>query len=298
VKNSKLKNRGNLFKNKKKGVLKIATCQFAISGSIERNAKRICEFLRGAKKKNADIVHFPKCALSGYAGRDFESFKNYDWGSLKGQTRRIMQLAGDLRLWVVVGSSHRLTGPNKPYNCLYLINPEGKITGRYDKRFCMPAELEHYTPGNRFVFFNINGVKCSLLICYDVRFPEIYRELKKAGVSCIFQSFYNARQKGRTVHTDIMRQTVQARAASNYFWISMTNSSAYYSAYPSCFIQPDGNITGQLRFHRAGMMVNTIDLKKQFYDASGPYRKLAMNGILTNGPKSITDPRSRKKAIP
>lgn len=276
------------------GKLTIATCQFAVSGSIRRNAKNIAAFMRRAKKTGAEVIHFPECALSGYAGTDFDSFNGYDWQLLRAETKKVIRLAMELKLWVVLGSTHRLTGLNKPHNSLYLISPRGKIKDRYDKRFCTPWEEDYYTPGNRFVFFNADGVKCSLLICYDVRFPEIYRELKKAGVQCIFQSFYNARQKGRTVHTEIMRQTVQARAATNYFWISLTNSSAYYSAYPSCFIQPDGKIAAQLRFHRAGIMVNTVNVKEKFYDASGPYRNLAMNGILTNGPKAINDPRSRK----
>ena len=279
------------------GKLTIATCQFAVSGSIKRNSRQICQFLRRAKRAKADIVHFPECALSGYAGKDFKSFAGFDWDLLKTETKKIMALAADLRLWVVLGSSRRLTGPNRPHNSLYLISPKGKIADRYDKRFCTPDDLEHFTPGNRFVIFNINGVRCALLICYDLRFPEIYRELKKARADCIFQSFYNARQKGRTIHTDIMRQTMQTRAATNYFWISMSNSSAYYSAYPSCFIQPDGKIAAHLRFHRPGIMLNTVDVKQQFYDASGRFRNLAMNGILTNGPKSIIDERSRRKSI-
>ena len=279
------------------GKLKVATCQFAVSSSIKRNSRHICQFLRRAKRAKADIVHFPECALSGYAGKDFKSFAGFDWDLLKAETKKIMALAADRRLWVVLGSSHRLTGPNRPHNSLYLISPKGKIADRYDKRFCTPDDLEHFTPGNRFVIFNINGVRCSLLICYDLRFPEIYRDLKKAKANCIFQSFYNARQKGRTIHTDIMRQTMQTRAATNYFWISMSNSSAYYSAYPSCFIQPDGKIAAHLRFHQQGIMLNTVDVKQQFYDASGRFRNLAMNGILTNGQKSITDERSRRKTI-
>jgi len=275
------------------GVIKVVTCQFAVGASIKRNSKRICEFLRKAKGAKADIVHFSECALSGYVGTDFPNFEGYNWDLLKEETQKVMALAHELHLWVVLGSTHPLTGPNKPHNSLYLINPDGKIVDRYDKRFCTPGDLRRLTPGNRFVDFTINGVKCSLLICFDLRFPEIYRQLYKQKVNCIFQSFYNARQKGPSVHTHIMRQTMQCRAATNHFWVSMSNSSGYYCPYPSCFIQPDGKIVKQLSQNRPGLMINSIDLSKKFYDPMADFRDMAISGMLSNGPNDIKDPRSR-----
>jgi predicted amidohydrolase len=276
-------------------VLKVATCQFAVGRSVKRNSREICELLHRANKGKADIVHFSECALSGYVGTDFPNFEGYDWQLLKEETAKIMALAAKLRLWVVLGSTHRLTEPNKPHNSLYLINPDGKIFDRYDKRFCTTGDLRRLTPGNRFVNFTINGVKCSLLICFDLRFPELYRELYKQGVNCIFQSFYNARQKGPSIHTHIMRQTMQCRAATNHMWVSMSNSSGYYSPYPSCFIQPDGKIVRQLRANRSGLMVNTVDLNRKFYDPMANFRDMAINGKLNNARQAVKDPRSRKR---
>ena len=275
------------------GVLRVATCQFAVSGSVKRNARQIHKFLRQAKKTKADIVHLPECALSGYAGKDFETLARFNWQLLREETKKIMALAAKLKLWVVLGSIHQLTKPNKPHNCLYLIGPKGRIVDRYDKRFCLSDELAFYTPGNRFVNFTINGVKCSLLICFDLRFPEIYRQLWKESVNCILQSFYNARQKGPSVHTHIMRQTMQCRAATNHFWVSMANSSGYYSPYPSCIIAPDGKIVRQLSQNQPGIMVNTVNLSKKFYDPMADFRALAISGKLNNGPKTIKDPRSK-----
>jgi len=279
------------------GTLRIATCQFAVSESVSRNARAIRQFLKKAKVADAEIVHFSECALSGYVGVDFPSFEGYDWALLKEQTLEIMALAGELGLWVVLGSTHPLTEPNWPHNSLYLINPEGRIADRYDKRFGTPGDLDHFTPGNRFVTFTLNGIKCALLICFDLRFPELYRELWKQGVQCVFQSFYNARQRGPSVHTHIMRQTMQAHAATNHFWVSMTNSSAHFSPYPSCFIQPDGVIAEQLKPNRAGMMVNTADLGREFYDPMAGFREMALAGKLSNSQGDIDDPRSRDTAI-
>lgn len=275
------------------GMLKVATCQFAVGRSIRRNAASIHKFLHEAKEAAADVVHFPECALSGYAGTDFIGFEGYDWPLLKEETQKIMDLAGRLGVWVVLGSIHRLTEPNAPHNSLYLIDPEGRIADRYDKRFCMARDLLYFTPGDRFVTFTINDVKCALLICFDLRFPELYRALYKERVQCIFQSFYNARQSGPSVHGKIMRQTMQCHAATNYFWVSMANSSAYYSPYASSLIQPDGAIMAELRANRPGLLVGTVDLNQSFYDPMKDFRALAIAGQLTNGPGLIDDPRSK-----
>jgi len=275
------------------GILKVATCQFAVGPSIRRNASGIAKFLREAKKTGADIVHFSECTLSGYVGTDFPNFEGYDWDLLKQETLKLMDLAGDLGLWVVLGSTHPLTPPHKPHNSLYLITPEGKIADRYDKRFGTPGDVRRLTSGNRFVTFTLNDVKCALLICFDLRFPELYRELYEQGVHCIFQSFYNARQSGPSIHTHIMRQTMQCRAATNHFWVSMANSSGYYSPYPSCFIQPDGMILSHLKANRSGMTVNTVDLGRKFYDPMAGFREMAIAGRLTNAPGDLDDPRSK-----
>jgi len=279
------------------GVLKVATCQFAVSGSIRRNSRQIRKYLTAAKRNRAEIVHFPECALSGYIGTDFATFDGYDWLLLREETEKIAALAGRLGLWVVLGSVHRLSEPHKPHNSLYLIGPAGQIVDRYDKRFCTGGELRRFTAGSRFVTFTINKIKCSLLICFDLRFPELYRRLYKQGVKCVFQSFYNARQKARSVHTHIMRQSMQCRAATNAFWASSANASGYYSPYPSCFIRPDGRIVAQLKSNRAGMMVNTVDLSKNFYDPSAEFRDLAIAGKLTNQYPAIRDPRSKNTTI-
>jgi predicted amidohydrolase len=280
------------------GVLRIAACQFAVSASVAENARSIRRFMQRARKAEADVVHFSECALSGYAGTDLPTLAEYDWDLLRQETLQIMDMTGRLGLWVVLGSTHPLTPPSKPHNSLYLISPEGKIADRYDKRFGTPGDLDYYSPGDRFVTFTLNGVVCALLICFDLRFPELYRQLYKQGVQCVFQSFYNARQKGPSVHTHIMRQTMQCHAATNYCWVSMTNSSGYFSPYPSCFIQPDGVIAAQLRANRPGMMVNTVDLARDFYDPMAGFREMAIAGNLTNGPGPITDPRSRNVTEP
>jgi predicted amidohydrolase len=119
-----------------------------------------------------------------------------------------------------------------------------------------------------------------MLICYDVRFPELYREYTKRRVQVVFHSFYNARAKHANVHTTIMRPTLQAHAATNHLYVSGTNSSGYYQSWPSIFVLPDGTISQACRQHRRGLILNDISTKDNYYDASGEYRDRAMRGIL------------------
>ena len=275
---------------------KIATCQFAIGADIRKNSTRIQLQVEAAKAQGADVVHFPECALTGYAGTGFRTWKGFDWATLSSETEKIMALARRRRVWIILGTHHRLTGNHLPHNSLYAIDPNGRIVERYDKRFCTTDDLKYYSPGNHFPVIEIKGIQCGMLICHDVRYPELYRTYRKLGVDCLFNSFHNACQKGPGVLTVIMRATLQARAASNFMWISAPNSSAYYSLWSSVFIQPDGIIGGSLVRNRAGIMVNTVDTGASLKDASEAFRRDAMAGKLHSG-SLVKDARSRNRRL-
>lgn len=276
--------------HREKGRLRIASCQFPVSGDIKANYQYIEAQMTEARLRKADIVHFPECALSGYPGSDMNTLDNFNWDELHNMTDSVMSLARKLNIWVVLGSLHRLSGNNKPHNSLYVITPEGKILDRYDKRFCTGSDLEYCSPGDHFVTFKINNVKCGLLICYDVRFPELYREYKKLQCDVIFQSFYNARQSKGSIHPIIMPVSAQAHAATNYFYMSLTNSSAPES-WPCHFITPDGLVQNKLAANIEGILISDVDTSEQFYDASKEYRDGAMKGKLNSG-ETVKDPHS------
>ena len=259
------------------GCLRIAACQFPVGEDIAANARWTRNQILTAKMNGADLVHFPECALSGYGGADWTDAGALDWQSLRRETEAIVRLAGELGVWVLLGSTHQLSGDNKPHNSLYVISPDDGITDRYDKRFCTAGDLKYFTPGDHFVDFEVNGVRCGLLICYDVRFPELYREYRKMGVDVIFQSFYNARHPEDCIHPRIMPVTAQARAATNGFFMSLTNSCAPHS-WPCHFITPDGLVQQKLPRDRPGILYADIDANQRYYDASAPFRMDAMAG--------------------
>ena len=282
-----------LFEASEAADMKVAACQFPVSKDIRENANWMRQQMQEAAENGAVIIQFPECALSGYAGVDFDSFDAFNWPLLEQELTAIMKLADDLNIWVIAGNSHRLTGDHKPHDSLYLITPDGNIADRYDKRFCTNGDLKFYCPGDHFVTFKVNDIVCGLLICYDIRFPELYREYYKLGAQVIFQSFYNARQRETSIHPKIMPVTAQARAATNHFFMVLTNSSAKHS-WPCHAITPDGLIAAKLPADEPGILYFIIDTDKKYYDASAPFRDGAIDGILNSG-QTVTDPRSQDR---
>jgi len=258
-----------------------------------------------AADQQAQAAHFPECALSGYAGVDIPNFDAFDWEHLKAATREIQQAAKARKIHVLLGSSHPLSGDNRPHNSVYVINAQGRIIGRYDKRYCTgecraksnTMDLSHYSPGDHFTTFRVGGVKCGVLICYDYRFPELYRGYKQLGVDVLFQSFHNARS---TVVADpkyniwktIVPSTMSCRAAENYFWISANNSTTAPSRWASFAVQPDGQIVGRLKLHRPGVLITEMKIGPGYFYAAGPWRESTMQGQHHSG-TLVDDPRSK-----
>jgi predicted amidohydrolase len=273
--------------------------------------------MREAKPRGADVAHFSEACLSGYAGSDLESHAATDWPLLAAALGEVLALAAALRLWVVLGSAHRLTPPHKPHNSLYVISDQGRIVGRYDKRFLSgdasgtTGDLAHYSPGNHFSVFDIKGVRCGALICVDCRYPELYRAYKGRGVQLMFHSFHAAHVGGEqwdaiearigvenhalnpaTTYPGITQPAMMhAAAGSNHMWISCPNSAAYRSCWPSFFMRPDGVITGRLGSHATGVLLSEVDTATSFYDSTAAWRERAMAGTLHSG-DLVKDARS------
>ncbi len=222
--------------------LKVATCQFPVTGDLKSNAHYIKSFIREAAQNHADIVHFSEAALSGYPPGDIPSFENYDWESLRAETYEIMSLAKEHKIWVVLGSAHYLDEEEKPLNCLYIISCEGKIIGRYDKSMLTRGDSKYYTAGNHIEVLTLKGYKLGFLICYDSCYPEMYNIYRHNGVQIMFHSFYNARHEGVTILDEVIPAEIRVRASDNAMWVIANNSTGSYSSWPACIARPDGSM--------------------------------------------------------
>ncbi|WP_314174910.1 carbon-nitrogen hydrolase family protein [Streptomyces winkii] len=308
--------------------LTVATCQFPVGADIGRNCRYVMRQMRSAKEQGAHLAHFPEACLSGYAGPDFDDYRGFDWELLESATRRVLQLAAELRLWVVLGSTHRLTGGSpqvrqgrggghKPHNSLYVIDDTGSVVDRYDKRFCSgdPAgrtgDLAHYTPGDHPVVLTVRGVRCGALICYEYRFPELYREYKRQGVQLVLHSFHAGHMTPgklaairEAIGEDVlplntadtypgitMPAAITGHASANHVWISCPNSSARESGWGAFFVRADGVTTGRLPRNRTGVLISTVDTEAPLYDSTEHWRGRAMAGTLNSG-TTVRDPRS------
>jgi predicted amidohydrolase len=301
------------------GAITVATCQFPVSAEIRANLRYIRQQVTMARQRGAHVAHFPEAALSGYAGTDFPSFAGFDWGTLRDTTLEVARLARRLGIWVVMGSAHPLSNGRKPHNCLYVIDDSGQVVDRYDKLFCSgdadgrSGDLAHYTPGGHFSTWVINGVRCGALICYDYRFPELYREYKKRGVALMFHSFHagnlsaaRMREMGEAIGPEFaplnpaptysypgitMPAAMTAAAAANYLWISCPNSSRRQSCWPAFAVRADGITVGRLRRNVPGVLVTTVETGQPLYDSTAAWRDRAMAGVFHSG-KAAGDPRS------
>ena len=282
--------------------LTLATCQFPVDANIEANLAFVIRQMKNAKRRGAQVVHFSEACLSGYAGVEFKSFRQFDWELLNIATSTVMAQAKELRLWVIVGSAHRLTGKHKPHNCLYIINDRGQLVDRYDKMFCTgtsspkSGDLKHYTPGSHFCVFSIGQIRCGVLICHDFRYEELYRVYKKRGVQLMFHSYHNAHSSAsklrkHNIWRSIVPATMQAYAGNNYMWVSANNSSRPASCWPSFFVRPDGTVTGKLTNNRSGVLISKINTADRLYDASEAWRNRAIRGLYHSG-TLVSDPRS------
>lgn len=236
--------------------LRVATCQFPVSPDSVENAKFIRDFLHQAAEAGAHLLHTSEACLSGYAGIDFPSFKDYGWATLRQATTELRERVKELKLWLVLGSAHFLDPKTKATNCLYLIDPEGRIADRYDKCFCTGGDQKHYSVGDRLVTRDIRGVRIGLAICYDICWPQLYIAYRELGATVMVHSFHNARAKGPDCLDTLNVRQVPTRCADNRLWAVCNNSSQPYSHWGSFIARPDATIPKQLEINQPGLLIH------------------------------------------
>ncbi|MBV9570085.1 MAG: carbon-nitrogen hydrolase family protein [Alphaproteobacteria bacterium] len=168
-----------------------ACVQLCSSDSLEDNVRTVSELIREAKSKGAEFVATPEnttlMAADGGAKLD-RSFSEERDPALPG----FRTLAEDLGIWLLIGSLPIKVSDSKTANRSFLLDPKGRIAARYDKIFLFDVDLpngESYRESNtvvggeKAVTGELPWGRMGLSICYDLRFPQLYRKLAQAGSS-------------------------------------------------------------------------------------------------------------------
>lgn len=151
------------------------------------------KLIREAKDKGADYVQTPEVSNIIQVNRKglFEVLASQeDDRSLKAYR----DLASELKIYLHIGSLAIKATPERAANRSFLIAPTGDILASYDKIHMFDIELDggesyresaNYQPGETAVISDLPWGRLGLTICYDVRFPALYRALAEAGAAFI-----------------------------------------------------------------------------------------------------------------
>jgi predicted amidohydrolase len=198
--------------------LKIAVVQNDAGGDVEGNLKRIEKLISGSK--TADIIALPEV----FALRGSDDDYRVHAQSLQGYiVQWLKQLAIAHHAWVLAGSIIEKSG-SKFFNTCLLLDRRGRIAAKYRKIHLFEAHLgggksvresDIYSAGNRPVMADIEGWRCGLSICYDLRFPELFRYYSSKGVHLFFVPA-NFTQKTGKDHWEVL---LRARAIENQAFV-------------------------------------------------------------------------------
>ena len=157
--------------------MKIAVAQISCSlGDPEANLSKVRDFSRRAKETGAELIVFPEMIDTGYSMPVIQKHAA-SWTS--GFVPGLQEIAKDLSIAIVSGVSER--DSSCIYNTQVLVDASGNIAAKYRKTHLYAvAPVEEQTcfaPGDTFATFALGGLHFGFSICYDLRFPEMYRKL-------------------------------------------------------------------------------------------------------------------------
>jgi len=171
------------------GAFRAACVQLRSSDDVAENIRVTSDFIREARAKGADFIATPEntTLMAPDGGAKLEkSFSEEADPALPA----FRQLAEELGAWLLIGSLAIKVSDTKTANRSFLIDPKGRIAARYDKIHLFDVDLpsgETYRESNtvaggaRAVTSELPWGAIGLSICYDVRFPKLYRALAHKG---------------------------------------------------------------------------------------------------------------------
>ena len=155
-----------------------------VLGDAKTNRTKIISSIRAAAERDAKLVLFPECALTGYSFDSLEEAIPFAEALNGPSAQAIAEVCCETGVYAAVGFIE--TDGNKFHNAAMLVGPEG-VVGGYRKVHMPFIGIDRFvTPGDRpFQVFELPFGKVGLNICYDISFPEAARLLKLLGAELI-----------------------------------------------------------------------------------------------------------------
>jgi predicted amidohydrolase len=217
---------------------KVACIQMTTDRDVGPSMDTIERFAREARDAGADLITTPECASMIEAGRKNVLAKAVD-ESQDESLARFRALASETGAWMLAGSLIIKVEPERCANRSFLIDPNGNVVSRYDKIHMFDVDLEGgesyresrtYRPGERAVIAPTPWGPLGMTICYDMRFPHLYRHLAQAGAKFLTVPSAFTRPTGRAHWHTLLR----ARAIE---------TGCYVIAPAQCGVHPSGRKT-------------------------------------------------------
>ncbi|MEP6603645.1 MAG: nitrilase-related carbon-nitrogen hydrolase [Spartobacteria bacterium] len=157
--------------------MKIASAQIAcILGDVAANVRKIRDFALRARKSGADLIVFPEMSDTGYV---MSIIREHATTWSEGAVPELQKIAQEISIAIISGVSERQG--DCIHNTQIVIDRAGNTAAKYRKTHLFsPAPIEEdrcFTAGTELVSCKIDNFILGLGICYDLRFPEFYREL-------------------------------------------------------------------------------------------------------------------------
>ena len=187
-------------------------------GESDWNFARAEELVRAAAAaERPDVVVLPETWNTGFFPKDLSPCADRDGERTKAV---FSALAKELHVNIVCGSvaNRRADGF---YNTAYVFDRDGAVVAEYDKThlFTPSGEHEYFRSGGHTCRFELDGKRCGLIICYDIRFPELTRTMTLEGADLLF--VVAQWPSARTMHLETL---ARARAIENQMFLALCNS--------------------------------------------------------------------------
>jgi predicted amidohydrolase len=153
-------------------------------GDADANAARAAELI--AEHREADLAVFPELYLSGY---DLRTARECALDPDAPAVEAVRRAAADAGTAVIAGFVER--AGEEIYNSAALVDETGALAGVYRKVALFGREADVFTPGERLVVVQLAGRRVGPLVCFDVEFPELARQLAVAGAELLVTASAN-----------------------------------------------------------------------------------------------------------